>query len=46
MARQRQPRTPAAHVAPPPPARPRLAEEVPRLMLLERRWKMSFALVC
>jgi hypothetical protein len=42
MARQRQPRTPAAHVAPPPPARPQLANEVPRLMLLEREVEDEF----
>jgi hypothetical protein len=42
MARQRQPRTPAAHVAPPPPARPRLAEQVPRLMVLEREVEDEF----
>jgi hypothetical protein len=42
MARQRQPRTPAAHVAPSPPARPWLAEEVPRLMLLEREVEDEF----
>ena len=42
MARQRQPRTPAAHLAPPPPARPQLANEVPRLMLLEREVEDEF----
>jgi hypothetical protein len=42
MARQRQPRTPAAHGAPPPPARPRLAEEVPRLMVREREVEDEF----
>jgi hypothetical protein len=41
MARHRQPRTPAAHGAPPPPARPRLAEE-PRLMVLEREVEDKF----
>jgi len=42
MARQRQPRTPTAHVAPPPPARPHLAEQVPRLMVLEREVEDEF----
>jgi hypothetical protein len=42
MARQRQPRTPAAHVAPPSPARPRLADQVPRLMVLEREVEDKF----
>lgn len=42
MARHRQPRTPPAHVAPPPPTRPRLAEEVPRLMVLEREVEDEF----
>src|SRR5208337_3003625 len=42
MARHRQPRTPPAHVTPPPPTRPRLAEEVPRLMVLEREVEDEF----
>jgi len=42
MARHRQPRPPAAHGAPPPPTRPPLAEEVPRLMVLEREVEDEF----
>jgi len=42
MARQRQPPTPAAHVAPPPPTPPRLAEQLPRLMMLEREVEEEF----
>jgi hypothetical protein len=37
-----QPRTAAAHLAPPPAARPVLANEVPRFMLLEREVEDEF----
>lgn len=42
MARHRQPRTAAAHFAPPPAARPALADQVPRFMLLERAVEDEF----
>ncbi len=42
MAGHRQPRTPAAHCPPSPPARPVLAEEVPRFRLLEREVEDEF----
>ena len=42
MGSHRQPRTAAAHRAPPPAARPALADEVPRFMLLEREVEDEF----
>jgi hypothetical protein len=42
MGSHRQPRTPAAHLAPPPAARPVLAPEIPRFMLLEREVEDEF----